>query len=108
MSKEGVRIFNFKIKKFIDKSSNADLKGSFFGVFVSNEINYFVNSHHLIRKKDAQYPFTILTTSRSDKAGMHWWNILDLHSQKRNIFILFIWAIGFEKLHNTRRLKNNQ
>lgn len=48
MSKEGVRIFNFKIKKFIDKSSNADLKGNFSGVFLSNEINYFVNSHHLL------------------------------------------------------------
>lgn len=108
MSKESVRIFNFKMKKFIDKSSNADLKGNFSGVFSSNEINYFVNSHHLLRKNDAQYPFTILYSNRSDKAGMHWWNILGLHPQKRNIFILFFWTIGFEKLHNTRRLKNNQ
>ena len=108
MSKEGVRIFNFKIKRFIEKSSNADLKGNFSGVFASNEISYFVNSLHLIRKKDAQYPFTILNTNRSDRAEMHWWNILDLHPQKRNIFILFFWTIGFEKLHNIRRLKNNQ
>lgn len=51
MSKKDVGISNFEIKKFIEKSSNADLRSNFTGVSASNESNYFVNFHHLIRKK---------------------------------------------------------
>lgn len=48
MSKEGVWISNFEIKKFIENSSNVDLKANFAGVFESNAIHYFVNFHHLM------------------------------------------------------------
>ena len=51
MSKEDVWISDFEIKKFIENSSNVDLKANFAGVFESNAIHYFVNFHHLMWKK---------------------------------------------------------
>ena len=92
ISKEGFGISNFKIKKFIEKSSNADLKTNFAEVFASNKINYFANFHHLIRKKGARYPFIISNSDRLDRARKHWWNILDLHlppTKKRIFFVSF-------------------
>ena len=32
-----------------------------------------------MKEKDAKYPFMRSNTDRSDKGGMHWWSILDLH-----------------------------
>ena len=66
------------------------------GVFASNQINYFINFHKMI-KKDAKYPVLIANTDRMDKGGTHWWSILDLHP-KKNFF--FFDSFGILDLKN--------
>ena len=38
-----------------------------------------MNSHSLIKEKNAKYPFMISNTERSNENGAHWWSILDSH-----------------------------
>ena len=47
----------------------------------------------MLTEFDAQYPFIILNTERSDKNGMHWWSFLDLHPKKE---IFLFDSFGFE------------
>ena len=47
MSEEHTGTSNLQIKNFIEKSSNADLKVNFAGVFASDKINYGINFQRL-------------------------------------------------------------
>ena len=78
---------NLEIKKVIANSSNDDLKVNFAGVFASNEINYLISFHSLIKNKDAKYIFLISNTDRADRPGTHWWSIVGISSEKRDIFV---------------------
>ena len=36
----------------------------------------------MMTESKSNYPFIIINTDRSDKKGMHWWSLLDLHIKK--------------------------
>ena len=74
-----------EIEKFIEKRSD-NFQENFAGVFSSDHINRFISFHNLIKEKNAKYPFITVNTDKSDKNGMYWWEILDLHPLK-NIFL---------------------
>ena len=81
-------ISNEAIEDFFEKVSDDDLKKNFIGAFFSNFINKFISCHSIIKDKSkVKYPFIIMNTDRSDRAGTHWWSFLDLHQKKRNLFI---------------------
>ena len=84
---DGKGISNLEIKKVIANSSNDDLKVNFAGVFASNEINYFISFHSLFKNKDAKYLFLISNIDRADRPGTHWWSIVGISSEKRDIFV---------------------
>ena len=66
----GKGISNLEIKRVIEVISNDD-DDDLVGVFVSNEINYFIIFPSLIMNKDVKYPFLILNTDRADRPGTH-------------------------------------
>ena len=81
-------ISNKAIEDFFEKINDDDLKKNFIGVFPSNFINKFISYHSIIKDNSkVKYPFTIMNTDRSDRAGTHWWSFLHLHQKKRNLFI---------------------
>ena len=77
-------ISNFTIEKIINEDDD-DLKANFVGVFPFNHTFKFVNSHNLIKRKNAPYPFMIMNTDRAVKNGQHWWSLLEI-SSKEQIF----------------------
>ena len=87
-------ISNEAIEDFFEKVNDEDLKNNFIGVFPSNYINRFISYHSIMKDRSkAKYPFIIMNTDRSDRAGTHWWSFLDLH-QKKEIFLFD--SFGFE------------
>ena len=86
-------ISNEEVIKFFENVEDNDLKENFVGVFPSNHINKFISFHKLVRDADKKYPFIIMNTDRSDKAGTHWWSFLDLHPRKE---IFLFDSFGFE------------
>ena len=75
-------ISNLEIKRLIENCSNNNLKHNFVNVFASNEINYFISFHSLIKNRDVKYLFLISNTDRADRTGTHWWNIPYVHRKK--------------------------
>ena len=59
-------------------------------------------------RSKVKYPFIIMNTDRSDRAGTHWWSFLDLH-QKKEIFLFDSFGFeGFKKfiIDNDRKVLN--
>ena len=71
-------ISNFQIKNGIENVEDDDLKDNFFGVFLSNYLNKFINHAAMISNVKGKYPFVIANTDSSEKGGTHWWSILDI------------------------------
>ena len=89
-------ISNEAIEDFFEKVNDEDLKNNFIGVFPSNFINNFISYHSIIKNRSkVKYPFIIMNTDRSDRAGTHWWSFLDLHPKKE---IFLFDSFGFEGL----------
>ena len=89
-------ISNEAIEDFFEKINDEDLKSNFIGVFPSNFINKFISYHSIIKdRSNVKYPFIIMNTDRSDRAGTHWWSFLDLHPKKE---IFLFDSFGFEGL----------
>ena len=89
-------ISNEAIEDFFEKVNDEDLKNNFIGVFPSNFINKFISYHSIIKNRSkVKYPFIIMNTDRSDRAGTHWWSFLDLHPKKE---IFLFDSFGFEGL----------
>ena len=87
-------ISNEAIEDFFEKVNDEDLKNNFIGVFPSNYINRFISYHSIIKDRPkVKYPFVIMNTDRSDRAGTHWWSFLDLHPRKE---IFLFDSFGFE------------
>ena len=87
-------ISNETIEDFFEKVDDDDLKNNFIGVFPSNFINKFISYHSIIKNRSkVKYPFIIMNTDRSDRAGTHWWSFLDLHPKKE---IFLFDSFGFE------------
>ena len=102
-------ISNEAIEDFFEKVNDEDLKNNFIGVFPSNYINRFISYHSIIKDRPkVKYPFVIMNTDRSDRAGTHWWSFLDLH-QKKEIFLFDSFGFeGFKKfiIDNDRKVLN--
>ena len=65
-------ISNEAIEDFFEKVNDEDLKNNFIGVFPSNFINKFISYHSKIKDRSkVKYPFIIMNTDRSDRAGTH-------------------------------------
>ena len=91
-------ISNEAIEDFFDKVNDEDLKANFIGVFPSNYINKFISYHSIMKDRaKVKYPFIIMNTDRSDRAGTHWWSFLDLHPKKE---IFLFGSFGFEGFKN--------
>ena len=86
-------ISNEEVIKFFENVEDNDIKENFVGVFPSNHINKFISFHELAKEANKKYPFIIMNTDRSDKAGTHWWSFLDLHPRKE---IFLFDSFGFE------------
>ena len=86
-------ISNEEVIKFFENVEDNDIKENFVGVFPSNHINKFISFHKLVKDANKKYPFIIMNTDRSDKAGTHWWSFLDLHPKKE---IFLFDSFGFE------------
>ena len=102
-------ISNEAIEDFFEKVNDEDLKNNFIGVFPSNFINKFISYHSIIKDRSkVKYPFIIMNTDRSDRAGTHWWSFLDLH-QKKEIFLFDSFGFeGFKKfiIDNDKKVLN--
>ena len=102
-------ISNEAIEDFFEKVNDEDLKNNFIGVFPSNYINRFISYHSIIKDRPkVKYPFIIMNTDRSDRAGTHWWSFLDLH-QKKEIFLFDSFGFeGFKKfiIDNDKKVLN--
>ena len=102
-------ISNEAIEDFIEKVNDKDLKNNFIGVFPSNYINRFISYHSIIKDRSkVKYPFIIMNTDRSDRAGTQWWSFLDLH-HKKEIFLFDSFGFqGFKKfiIDNDRKVLN--
>ena len=102
-------ISNEAIEDFFEKVNDEDLKNNFIGVFPSNYINRFISYHSIMKDRSkVKYPFIIMNTDRSDRAGTHWWSFLDLH-QKKEIFLFDSFGFeGFKKfiIDNDRKVLN--
>ena len=69
-------------KKNFNLEISGDLITNFAVVYPSDKISYLVNFHSLMRQKGSKYPFIISNTDRLDKAGTHYWAILDFHPKE--------------------------
>ena len=102
-------ISNEAIEDFFEKVNDEDLKNNFIGVFPSNYINRFISYHSIIKDRSkVKYPFIIMNTDRSDRAGTHWWSFLDLHP-KKEIFLFDSFGFeGFKKfiIDNDKKVLN--
>ena len=102
-------ISNEAIENFFEKVNDEDLKNNSIGVFPSNYINRFISYHSIMKDRlKVKYPFIIMNTDRSDRAGTHWWSFLDLH-QKKEIFLFDSFGFeGFKKfiIDNDRKVLN--
>ena len=102
-------ISNEATEDFFEKVNDEDLKNNFIGVFPSNYINRFISYHSIMKDRSkVKYPFIIMNTDRSDRAGTHWWSFLDFH-QKKEIFLLDSFGFeGFKKfiIDNDRKVLN--
>ena len=66
-------ISNEAIDDFFEKIDDKDLRNNFIRVFPSNLTNKFISHHAMIKSKsNVKYPFIIMNTDRSDRAGTHW------------------------------------
>ena len=90
-------ISNEEVVNFFENVEDNDLKENFVGVFPSNYINKFISFHQMAKEKTKKYPFIIMNTDRSDKAGTHWWSFLDLHQKKEIFFFDSFGFTGFKK-----------
>ena len=102
-------ISNEAIEDFFEKVNDEDLKNNFIGIFPSNYINRFISYHSIIKDRPkVKYPFIIMNTDRSDRAGTHWWSFLDLHP-KKEIFLFDSFGFeGFKKfiIDNDKKVLN--
>ena len=80
-------ISNKLIVNFFAEKTSDDVK-KFIGVFPSNFVIRFISFHSMLIDSDAQYPFIIMNTDRSDKKGTHWWSFLYLHPLKRCFYLI--------------------
>ena len=77
-------ISNKTIVVFFAEKLVMKLKKKIIGVFPSNFVTRFISFHSALIDSDAQYPFIIIKTDRSDKKGTHWWSFLDLHPKNES------------------------
>ena len=73
-------ISNFELERVFKEIVNNDLADNFVGVFPFDKMNKLFDIVKMMKGK--KYPFLIANTDRSDKAGTHWWSILDIYSKK--------------------------
>ena len=76
------------------KYGDEDLLENFVGVFPSNYMNRFINHATMISDR-GKFPFVIANTDASDKAGVHWWSILDIEPRTD---IFFFDSFGLDGL----------
>ena len=91
----GGGISNEEVIKFFENEKDNDLKENFVGVFLSNYINKFISFHELAKEKNKKYPFIIMNTDRSDKAGTHWWTYI---LEKKFSFLIALDSLAFKSL----------
>ena len=87
-------ISNEQIEKAFRDINDTDLLDNFVGVFSSDYMNKFIN-HTAMIKKSGKYPFIIVNTDDSQKAGTYWWSMLDIEP-KTDIF--FFDSYGLDGL----------
>ena len=51
-------------------------------VYSSNNLTRYINFHDVINERNTKYPFAIFNTDRNNKAGTHWWSIVNVHPKK--------------------------
>ena len=88
-------ISNFQIEEAFKKIDDKDLLDYFVGVFPSNYMNKFINHAAIIEDATGKYPFINANTDAADKAGEHWWSILDIEPWTG---IFFFDSYGIEGL----------
>ena len=88
-------ISNIDINRIFSCLNNDDINANFVGVFPLDKINKFASFGKMMTGR--KYPFLISNTDRSDKKGMHWWNIFDI--EPKNEIFLFD-SFGVEELKN--------
>ena len=82
-------ITNFQIETALKNINDPDIDDNSVGVFPANHMNRFINCKSMISEKKSKYPFIIANTDSSDKAGMHWWSILDVETRTDLFFYTF-------------------
>lgn len=68
------------------------------GVYSSNHVNIFVDFYSGIVRK-AQYLYLISIRDRSDKQGIYWCSIIDIHPEKLFLFDSF-GIVGLQNVVN--------
>ena len=87
-------ISNEQIEKAFRDINDTDLLDNFVGVFSSDYMNKFIN-HTAMISNSGKYPFIIVNTDDSQKAGTYWWSILDIEPKTD---ILFFDSYGLDGL----------
>ena len=88
-------ISNFETEKIFNMVDNDDLNENFVSVYPSDKMNRFFDITKMMKGKS--YPFLIANTNRSDKAGTHWWRLLDIEEKKD---FLLLDSFGIKGLRN--------
>ena len=88
-------ISNAEIEKYFNNEPNEDIykKKKKLRVMSSDSLTQFLNFKKILKTEKAPYPFIIMNTSRKNKAGIHWWSVLNTDS--KNEMLLFD-SEGFE------------
>ena len=61
-------------------------------------MNKFINHAAMISGRKGKYPFIIANTDASNKAGVHWWSILDIEPRNELFFFDSFGLDGLKKL----------
>ena len=101
-------ISNQDIGNYTEEKYNENFKKNFAGVFPSKFITKFISFHRMMIKKEERYPFIIMNTDRSNKAGTHWWSFLDLHPKKEIFLFDSFGCEGFKQfiMQDDRKIVN--
>ena len=75
-----------EIKKFVYEHGPKHMQENFVGVFAADEVSEYVTLAENIRAKNHTYPFMIANTDPRDKAGVHWWAIIDIEPENELFF----------------------
>ena len=83
-------ITNIQIETALNNINDPDTDDNFVGVFPANNMNRFIDYKSLISEKKGKYPFIIANKDSSDKAGMHWWSMLDIEPRTDLFFLILL------------------